>query len=443
MSRKQGTLKLSSNIEPRASAPLDARLVVPTLADLTTSGAFPYPYVGMIVSVQSEGKAYMLTVSDPTVSANWKEVGSGEGTLWADSPIGTILPYGGYSAPTGWFICNGAAISRTDYADLFDVIGTSFGSGDGSTTFNLPDLREATTKGVGLTGKSNNHYDSDGVALGEFVEDRIQNITGSLSPANDDCSFDMNMTGEGAIQATNGERMSITSPTEYSSWTGFTFDASRVARTGATTEVKAVGVNYIIKAMMVSAPADFMDAVEDAVAEVTPRVWVGSKDDWDELPLAEQVKYDEAHFTDDELTGQIVDAVTDGDMRAVTSNAVYDAFKWETLSTAGVSLSQSEAGFSRLNVRKNKMFLVIEGEVNTAELTIYSNSTLTIHLPDNYPTPSTYMTGALQFWVGSSIETAGYAYLTGHDIFLFCNSDNSPVSGANVRFSIIAPLVNS
>lgn len=259
------------------------------------------------------------------MSANWKEVGSGEGTLWADSPIGTILPYGGYSAPTGWFICNGAAISRTDYADLFDVIGTSFGSGDGSTTFNLPDLREATTKGVGLTSKSNNHYDSDGVALGEFVEDRIQNITGSLSPANSDCSFDMDMEGTGAISATSGERKSITSTTEFCSWTGFTFDASRVARTGATTEVKAVGVNYIIKAMMVSAPADFMDAVEDAVAEVTPRVWgPGSKADWDELPLEEQVKYDEAHFTDDELTGQIVDAVTDGDMRAVTSNAVAD-----------------------------------------------------------------------------------------------------------------------
>ena len=77
MARKEGSLKLSSNIEPRAAAPLDARTIVPTLADLTASGAFPYPYVGMIVSVQSEGKAYMLTALDTTSSSNWIPVGNG------------------------------------------------------------------------------------------------------------------------------------------------------------------------------------------------------------------------------------------------------------------------------------------------------------------------------------------------------------------------------
>jgi len=76
MSRKTGSLKLSSNIEPRASAPLDARLVVPTLADLTASGAFPYPYVGMIVAVQATCKAYILKAIDTTNSENWEEVGS-------------------------------------------------------------------------------------------------------------------------------------------------------------------------------------------------------------------------------------------------------------------------------------------------------------------------------------------------------------------------------
>ena len=76
MARKEGSLKLSSNIEPRAAAPLDARTIVPTLADLTASGAFPYPYVGMIVSVQSEGKAYMLTAADTTSSSSWMPIGS-------------------------------------------------------------------------------------------------------------------------------------------------------------------------------------------------------------------------------------------------------------------------------------------------------------------------------------------------------------------------------
>lgn len=54
---------------------------------------------------------------------------------------GTILPFSGSSAPTGFLLCYGQAISRTTYATLFSVIGTTYGSGDGSTTFNIPDLR--------------------------------------------------------------------------------------------------------------------------------------------------------------------------------------------------------------------------------------------------------------------------------------------------------------
>jgi len=56
-------------------------------------------------------------------------------------PTGVILSYGGANAPTGWLLCDGRAISRTTFAGLFAVLSTSFGVGDGSTTFNLPDLR--------------------------------------------------------------------------------------------------------------------------------------------------------------------------------------------------------------------------------------------------------------------------------------------------------------
>lgn len=52
---------------------------------------------------------------------------------------GSILEWGGTTAPAGYLLCDGSAVSRTTYADLFDVTGTRFGSGDGSTTFNLPD----------------------------------------------------------------------------------------------------------------------------------------------------------------------------------------------------------------------------------------------------------------------------------------------------------------
>lgn len=63
-------------------------------------------------------------------------------------PVGTILPYGGTTAPTGWLLCNGTAYSRTGtYADLFTAIGTAFGAPD-SNNFNVPDLRGQFLRGV-------------------------------------------------------------------------------------------------------------------------------------------------------------------------------------------------------------------------------------------------------------------------------------------------------
>lgn len=60
---------------------------------------------------------------------------------------GTVLPFALSSAPTGWLKCNGAAVSRAVYSRLFTAIGTAFGAGDGSTTFNLPDLRGEFVRG--------------------------------------------------------------------------------------------------------------------------------------------------------------------------------------------------------------------------------------------------------------------------------------------------------
>jgi len=67
-------------------------------------------------------------------------------------PIGTIHKYGGTAAPEGFLLCNGAAVSRATYAALFAVIGTSFGSGDGNTTFNIPDFRGRV--GAGFVGSA-------------------------------------------------------------------------------------------------------------------------------------------------------------------------------------------------------------------------------------------------------------------------------------------------
>ena len=64
-------------------------------------------------------------------------------------PAGTIVAFGNATAPTGWRVCNDDAISRTNFARLFAVIGTSFGTGDGSGNFNLPDLRDRVPLGKG------------------------------------------------------------------------------------------------------------------------------------------------------------------------------------------------------------------------------------------------------------------------------------------------------
>lgn len=174
------------------------------------------------------------------------------GTLYADNPIGSIIPYGGATAPAGWFICDGTELVRSTYPELFAVIGTNFGTPSDNTKFKLPDLREATTKGVGLTGKSNNHYDADGLALGEFIDDRVQEHTHNV--AFRAAKIFGAGTGWGA---------------QYDDSTGSTTTIKpQTGRNGATTEVKAVGVNYIIKAVSVGVPADFMSAVDEAVARI-------------------------------------------------------------------------------------------------------------------------------------------------------------------------------
>ncbi len=82
---------------------------------------------------------------------------------------GEIKTYAGAAAPAGWLSCNGALISRADYAALYEVIGITYGTGDGSTTFALPDLRGRipigaghgaglTNRGLGVVGGMNSTH---------------------------------------------------------------------------------------------------------------------------------------------------------------------------------------------------------------------------------------------------------------------------------------------
>ena len=78
-----------------------------------------------------------------------------------DFSTGTIVPWSDTTAPSGFLECNGQAISRTTYSALFAIVGTTYGSGNGSTTFNVPDLKNdvplgrSNAKALASTGGAN------------------------------------------------------------------------------------------------------------------------------------------------------------------------------------------------------------------------------------------------------------------------------------------------
>ena len=81
-------------------------------------------------------------------------ISSGLGGSVGAVPAGAVMPFAGSTAPAGWLLCFGQAVSRSQYGELFAVLGTSYGVGDGSTTFNLPDLRGRVVAGVDNMGGS-------------------------------------------------------------------------------------------------------------------------------------------------------------------------------------------------------------------------------------------------------------------------------------------------
>jgi len=104
-------------------------------------------------------------------------------------PIGIMMDYAGSTAPTGWLLCYGQAVSRTTYAGLFAVIGTLFGVGDGTTTFNVPDARGRVVAGKdNMGGTAANRLTTssggvDGATLGAVGGSETHTLTTAQIPA--------------------------------------------------------------------------------------------------------------------------------------------------------------------------------------------------------------------------------------------------------------------
>lgn len=102
-------------------------------------------------------------------------------------PPGVMVPYLGAAAPTGWLLCDGSAVSRTTYAALYAILSTVYGTGDGSTTFNLPDLRGRTPVGkntatfatLGAKGGEESHV----LSVAEMPSHQHTGTTGGRSAA--------------------------------------------------------------------------------------------------------------------------------------------------------------------------------------------------------------------------------------------------------------------
>jgi len=79
----------------------------------------------------------------------WQKLGGEADRINDSTPTGSVQGFAGNTAPTGWLLCDGSDVSRTTYEALFNIIGETFGAGDGSTTFALPDCRGRTLVGSG------------------------------------------------------------------------------------------------------------------------------------------------------------------------------------------------------------------------------------------------------------------------------------------------------
>ncbi len=94
------------------------------------------------------------------------QLNTGWAAIVTSEPTGSILAYAGTNAPSGYLLCDGSAVSRTTYSVLFTLIGTTYGAGDGSTTFNVPDLRGRAAVGYAASG---GHADVSALANNEGV----------------------------------------------------------------------------------------------------------------------------------------------------------------------------------------------------------------------------------------------------------------------------------
>ena len=110
-----------------------------------------------VIAEQVESARSTAAEADSTLESTLRALVSAEAeardtAIGKAVPAGTVIAFAANSAPEGFVLCNGAAVSRTTYAALFSAIGTTYGAGDGASTFNLPNLTDRFIQGSGTAG---------------------------------------------------------------------------------------------------------------------------------------------------------------------------------------------------------------------------------------------------------------------------------------------------
>ncbi|WP_342632124.1 phage tail protein [Marinobacter alkaliphilus] len=164
---------------------------------------------GNAVALESGGGAYQIGVNIVTKELYWRALHAGSWSPWREfahsgnfSMVGSIAAFAMSSAPVGWVKANGAAVSRTAYADLYAAIGTTYGPGDGSSTFNLPDLRGEFIRGV-----DDGRGVDAGRSLGSYQTDQVGQIN-IPSTANDNFELYHRTTATDLAKGDGGANLS-------------------------------------------------------------------------------------------------------------------------------------------------------------------------------------------------------------------------------------------
>lgn len=132
----------------------------------------------------------MIVQEKVNKKATIKQVKGVGGATGDTLPISSIMSYPKAVAPENWLICDGSAVSRTDYSELFNVIGTFFGAGDGKTTFNLPNIKGKTIVGL-------DNSDTDFNAIGKVLGEKTHTLTVDEMPSHNHSMGSFNQYDDG------------------------------------------------------------------------------------------------------------------------------------------------------------------------------------------------------------------------------------------------------